>query len=131
MNDASEIYTILQATGLNPTLSRFAVAQAAHETNNFTSSIYKNNHNAFGMKFAGQVNALGEKSGHAYYAAVNNSVADLVAWYTRKRSSILSLPLIINSIESYVRFLKNNNYFEADESEYLKGCKHFYDLYFG
>lgn len=131
MNKGAEIYSILQMSGMNDTLSRFALAQAAHETANFTSAIFKNNLNAFGMKYAGQVNALGEKSGHAYYKDINSSVADFVAWYSRKRSSILSLPLVITSLDSYVRFLKNNSYFEADEKEYLAGCKHFYNLYFG
>ena len=130
LNNSGEIYSLLIRSGLNETLARFATAQAAHETNNFTSKIFKSNNNAFGMKYAGQVNAQSVKNGYANYVSLNYSVADFVSWYSRHRTNILSLPLFINSLESYVRFLKNNNYFEAPESEYLKGCDHFYNLLF-
>jgi hypothetical protein len=130
MDKGVEVYNILLASGLNLTLSRFALAQAAHETNGFNSVIFRSNNNCFGMKFANQINSIGEKNGYANYKDINSSVADFVAWYTRHRSSIFSLPLYINSLSSYVRFLKNNSYFEADESQYLKGCEYFFNLYF-
>lgn len=130
MSKASEVYSAIQLTSLNDTLSKFMLAQAGHETAGFTSSVFKSNNNCFGMKFAGQVNSIGDKNGYANYTDIFRSVADLVAWYTRKRSSILSLPLYINTLESYVKFLKNNSYFEASEAEYLKGCQYFYNLYF-
>ena len=78
------------------------------------------------MKYAGQVNALNNKNGYANYKGVNNSVADFVSWYTRKRTNIMSFPLYINSTADFVKFLKLNNYFEADEQEYLKGVDYFY-----
>lgn len=129
--ESVNIYNLLIASGLNKTLAGFAVAQAAHETAGFTSVIFKSNHNAFGMKYAKQINAQGEKNGYANYLDVRNSVADFVAWYTRHRTSIFSLPLYINSLSSYVRFLKNNGYFEAAESDYLKGVTYFYTQIFG
>jgi hypothetical protein len=131
MNKGSEVLQALQLTGLNETLCKFALAQSGHETAGFSSAIYRNNNNCFGMKYAGQVNASGEKNGYAYYATIYSSVADFVAWYTRHRASIFSLPLYINSLDSYVRFLKNNDYFEAAENEYLDGCTYFYNQYFG
>lgn len=135
LNKSSEIYSLLLSSGLNETLSKFAVSQAAHETAvlgvPFMSKIFLSNNNAFGMKYAGQVNAQSEKNGYAYYKNVSFSVADFVAWYTRHRLSLLSLPLYIGSLTSYVRFLKNNNYFEAAENEYLKGVTHFYNELFG
>lgn len=137
MSKALEIYSLVKLYGLTDTLAKFAAAQSAHETADaitgipFTSSICKSNNNYFGMKYAGQVNATGEKNGYAYYPNVNASVADLCAWWVRKRSNLFSVPLIVTSIESYVKFLKNNGYFEATEAEYLKGCKHFYNQFFG
>jgi hypothetical protein len=130
-NSAPEILNLLIASGLNETLSRFATAQSAFETGGYTSAIFKSNNNAFGMKFAGQVNAMGEKNGYANYSGVNNSVADFVQWYTRHRLSIFSLPLFITNLTSYVRFLKNNQYFEADEAAYLKGVTYYYNQIFG
>lgn len=132
LEKANEIYSILLTSGLNDTLCRFALAQAAHETGGFTSHIFKANNNAFGMKYAGQVNAQTEKNGYAYYVTLNHSVADFVAWYTRHRAaSLFSLPLFITTLPNYVKFLKNNNYFEAKESEYLNGCQFFYNQIFG
>lgn len=130
MNKGLEIYSLVKMFGLTDTLAKFAAAQAAHETGGYTSSIFLNNNNAFGMKYAGQVNATGEKNGYAYYPNINASVADFCAWWIRKRSNPLSFPLIVTSIESYVKFLKNNNYFEATEAAYLKGCKYYYNLLF-
>jgi len=133
-NNSENIYLLLKSNGLNDVLSKFATAQAAHETAilgiPFMSSVFKNNNNAFGMKYAGQVNAQGEKNGYAYYINLNNSVKDFIAWYNRKRQLLFSFPLYINSTASYVRFLKNNNYFEAPESEYLSGVNYFYKQIF-
>lgn len=125
------IESLLQKHGLNQVLSRYAVSQSAHETANFTSNIFKSNNNAFGMKYAKQITAQGEKNGYAYYISLENSVIDFVAWYSRHRNSIISLPLIILSLTDYVKFFKNNKYFEAAESEYLNGCQYFYNLYYG
>jgi flagellum-specific peptidoglycan hydrolase FlgJ len=131
LNKSIEVYNLLLAAGLSKILSGFAVAQACHETAGFTSNIFISNNNCFGMKYAGQINAQGEKNGYANYQSINNSVKDFVAWYTKHRNSIFSLPLYISSISSYVRFLKNNSYFTAPESEYLKGVTYFYNQIFG
>jgi hypothetical protein len=127
---ATEISNYLRDQGMNENLTKWMTAQAAHETGGFSSSIYKSNNNVYGMKYAGQITAQGEKNGYANYTTVKNSVIDFVKWYNRRRRNLLSLPLVIFSIEDYVRFLKNNNYFEASEIEYLTGCKYFYNLLF-
>jgi hypothetical protein len=130
--ESNKVYLLLLSSGLNETLSKFATAQAAHETGGFTSAIFKSNNNCFGMKYAHQVNAQGEKNGYADYKGIENSVADLVAWITRHRLTISVIPFNspITTIEQYVSFLKSNGYFEAKESEYLRGCKYFYDKIF-
>ena len=55
-------------------------AQAIHETGNFTSSIFKENYNLFGMKQSfktpGGFIELGTKRGHAYYKNMYDSVKD-------------------------------------------------------
>lgn len=127
---SNKVQLLLLTAGLNETLSRFATAQAAHETGGFTSNLFNNNNNCFGMKYAHQVNALNEKNGYANYKGIENSVADWVAWFSRHRVNYLSLPLRIETLEDFVRFLKINNYFEAKEADYLKGCKYFYEMIF-
>lgn len=129
--NSSTVYNLFLTSGFNETLSKFATAQAAHETAGFTSALFLANNNCFGMKYSGQVNAdKHEKNGFADYSDINHSVADLIAWYSRHRTNIFSLPLFINTLESYVKFLKNNDYFEADETAYLKGCQYYYNQIF-
>jgi len=125
------VYDYLLASGLNETLSKFAACQSAFETANFTSNIYKNNNNAFGMKYAGQSASTGEKNGYADYLSVQMSVSDFVVWYTRHRLQIMILPYIINSLSDYVDFLKNCGYFEANRDTYYNGCLHYYQKLFG
>lgn len=127
---ALEIHALIKYYGFTETLARFITAQAAHETGNFTSAIFKSNNNAFGMKYAGQSTADGEKKGYAYYKSVEDSVIDFARWWTKHRSGQVTLPLFIFSLENYVQFLKNQGYYEAPLSEYLKGCKYFYTLFY-
>lgn len=135
-----KIFDIIRSFGFNEVLTTFVLSQAAHETAGFTSSLYRNDNNAFGMTFAGQslakqstrsfIDSSGKKVFYANYGTINESVADFASWYSRHRNKILSLPITINSLKDYVRFLKNNNYFEAPESEYLAGSQRYYNLYF-
>jgi hypothetical protein len=122
--DGGLIYRLLLDAGFQDKFARWITAQAAHETSNFTSYIYHNNFNAFGMKFMGQATALGEKNGYAYYDSVPESVADYKRLY--KSYGIVSA----GTVESFVKLLKNQKYFEATIAEYLAGMKWFLNLYF-
>jgi len=128
---AAIVFNLFVNQGFSPSLAAFATAAAGHETGGFSSLIFFLNNNAFGMKYAGQALAKGEKNGYAYYENLEDSVKDFIRWYNIKKSSVLSFPLFMNNLDKFVRFLKVNNYFEADESEYLKGCQYFYNMYFG
>lgn len=57
-------------------------AQAAHETGDFKSNIYKNGRNLFGMKRAMKRPKLwtGEISGHAAYSSELDSLIDRMNW---------------------------------------------------
>ena len=54
------------------------LAQAKIESGNYTSEIFKGNHNLFGMKQARKrtTTAIGTKNGHAYYTSWISSVYD-------------------------------------------------------
>jgi hypothetical protein len=130
LDTATKTAQLLKLHGFNDSLTKWATAQAAHETNGFTSNILKSNNNLFGMKYAKQIYAQGEKNGYANYLSIENSVIDFISWYNRHRSSLLSMPLVILNLNDYVSFLKNQKYFEANETEYLKGCQYFYNILF-
>lgn len=125
-----KIYSAAKLGGLNETLARFVVSQAAHETGGFVSPVFLKNNNAFGMKYAGQELATGKKNGYANYESVESSTLDVVKWIYKHYGFFLMTIAPINTLSEYVSFLKRNNYFEAPESEYLKGCEHWYKKIF-
>lgn len=111
-------------------IARYAASQAAFETANFSSDIFKQNNNMFGMKFAGQLNADGEKNGYADYKDYEHSIVDWAAWWLQKRNYLFPLPYQINNLFDYVQFLQNHSYFEADLNTYYNGCLVYYNKYF-
>jgi hypothetical protein len=129
-NRGLEIYNLLLSEGFGPDLAKYQTSQAAFETAGFTSKIFRLNNNAFGMKDAGQPLSLGEKNGYAYYNSISGSVSDFARWYRAKRNYIFSFPLVIDSLDKYVTFMKNNNYFEADRDSYFYGTQFYYNKLF-
>jgi uncharacterized FlgJ-related protein len=78
-------------------------AQALVETGRFTSNIFRNGNNLFGMKVARQrpTTAIGEYKGHAKYESWEDSVLDYAlfqAAYTKK----------CKTREEYLQYLKRN-----------------------
>lgn len=59
-----------------------ALAQAKIESGHFTSPIFKENNNLFGMKLPGQrqTTAIGKNRGHAKYKSWQDSVKDYKLW---------------------------------------------------
>lgn len=77
---------------LNVKYPHIVLAQAKLETNNFTSDIFRENHNLFGMKEASvrAHTALGTKRGHAYYSTWRQSVLDYALYQTAYMSDYKS-----------------------------------------
>jgi hypothetical protein len=121
--DAGNIYRLLIDAGFSEKWAQFMTAQSAHETANFTSYIY-HNYNAFGMKYEGQKEALGEKDGYACYNDYSESVNDYKRLF--KTYGFVSF----GTVESFVSLLKKMKYFEAPMATYLTGVKYFLNLYF-
>ena len=118
------IFRLLISAGFNKRYAQWITAQAAHETANFTSPIYQENFNAFGMKYMGQKTAPGEKNGYAYYDDHPGSVADYKRLF--KSYGFVSL----GTVDSFVKLLKDKKYFEAGIPEYLTAVKYFLNMYF-
>ena len=130
-NKGLDIYSIVRYYGFTDKIAKYVVSQAAHETSGFTSLIYNLNNNLFGMKYAGQSSAKGEKNGYAYYDNIEGSVYDFSRWWVRARANLYMFPMFINSLPNYVHALKNNNYFEDTEENYLAGCQYYYNQLYG
>jgi hypothetical protein len=133
-NISGTIYDLIKKNGFNEPLAGFVLAQSAHETAiagiPFQSSLLKQNNNLFGMKYNGQLYAMGEKNGFAYYDNLEYSIADFASWWQRHRSGFINMLLPVDSLERYVSILKDNDYFEASEQSYLAGVSHFYNKLF-
>ena len=101
---------------LNMKFPYIVLAQAKLETGNFTSKIFRENHNLFGMKQARvRINtARGTQYNHAYYNNWHESVYDYAFYQCRYLSKI-------NTEEEYFQYL-GESYAEAPNYvEALKG----------
>ena len=89
------------------------LAQARLETGNFTSDIFKENHNLFGMKVAGKrpTSAIGTHRGHAQYRDWKDSVIDYALF-----QSFIIAKLPKNNIEEYRNYIQK---FYSETSDYL------------
>jgi hypothetical protein len=90
-------------------------AQAMVETDDFTSSVFANNNNLFGMRRAKvrETTAIGEKGGYALYRSIKDSIIDLSMWLSWN-----SIPFTNNSAE-YCQALYLRAYYEVDYQLYL------------
>lgn len=89
------------------------LAQAKLETGNFTSPIFKENHNLFGMKVAEKrpTSAIGINRGHAQYRDWKDSVID----YALLQSFIIAKLPTLNS-NAYRNYIQQ---FYSETSDYL------------
>lgn len=83
-NEFNESVLIEKIKELNLPYPHITLAQAKLETGQYTSKIFKENHNLFGMKEARvRVNlAKGTQYSHAYYNNWEESVLDYAFWYS-------------------------------------------------
>jgi uncharacterized FlgJ-related protein len=84
------------------------MAQAKIETAHFTSKIFKENHNLFGMKLPEQrsTTAIGEQYNHAEYTSWRQSVIDYKLWQDRVLTKV-------KSKRAYLRYL--SKYYATDK----------------
>jgi uncharacterized FlgJ-related protein len=99
----------LYLNNLNIRFPHIVYAQAIHETGNFTSSLFVENFNLFGMKLARSrpTTARGVKRGFAYYRNWQESALDYALFQT-------SFTRHIKTEEEYIDFL--NRVYAEDES---------------
>lgn len=103
------------------------VSQAAHETANFTSQIFRENNNPFGMKLPEQrrTYATGENRGHAVFASIADAVRDYWLYWQYWR-----LPNTFKDNTEFVTALKIKGYFTAPLKDYINGVDKYYKIYF-
>lgn len=134
MTPQQVIYSTAIGGGMPPILAALMVAQAAHETGNFTSRFFKEYNNAFGYSYAGSKYQLGpgpladNQQPIARYASVQDSTLEIVAWIKRRQQegkfpSDLSA---ITSPDQYAGLLKAAGYYGDTLANYAAGLKRYY-----
>jgi len=91
------------------------MAQAKIETGHFTSKVFRENHNLFGMKLPRQrsTTAIGEQYNHAEYTSWRQSVVDYKLWQDKVLTKV-------KGRRAYLRYLHKNY---AENKQYVKLIK--------
>jgi uncharacterized FlgJ-related protein len=91
------------------------LAQARLETGNFTSKVFRENNNLFGMKLPRVRNttAIGEQNSHADYASWRQSIIDYKLWQDNMIAGI-------KSKKQYLNYLSKNY---AEDKKYINKLK--------
>ena len=125
------IQKILQGEGYSPEMSRMLAAVARHESANYSSPLFLNHKNFFGMKAAQKQLKPGApgrpelqdyvapgEMGYAGFNRAANSVRDMVLYL-----DYVGAPMHFDSAGALVTFMKSKGYFEAPLSEYINGVE--------
>ena len=134
------IYDAAIKGGFTPTSAKLVVAQARHETGNYTSNVFIKNNNLFGMKYVGQPLATkgtqapksewgcGGQCNSDFYSKYNNvqdSVQDLINRNLKITRNGVTFEQLKNATDSttYATLLKKRGYYGATTSVYDSGLK--------
>lgn len=92
------------------------LAQAIHETNSFSSNIYYDCRNLFGMKVASRraTTNTGKCRGHAEYDSYVASVKDYALWQMKYLPYYEARHGRVETDEDYYKFLRRQRYAEDD-----------------
>lgn len=116
----SLITSTLTSAGLDTQNAKFWCAVSAYETAFWSSNIYRQNHNLFGMRLPyDDTLAVDERNGFAVFISDSDSVKDLVMYFDRLNWSERNF----DSLPELVATMKAKNYFVEDETLYLEGVQ--------
>ncbi len=131
--DTVEIYGeivrfLVSQTNLSERSASWIAAMAVHETGRFTSAIFWENRNLFGMKQATvrQNLAVGTSRGHAVYRLYSDSVEDFVLYLQHFKNNPNDQP----TLHHFIRRLKADGYFEDTIKNYLRGVVAALDVHY-
>jgi len=110
----------LQAnTNLSARSSNWIAAKAMHETGRFTSAIFRENNNLFGMKQPTQRQTLatGTARGHATFRTYHENMIDYIYYLRNFRNN----PNDFRTLRGWLQRLKNDLYYEDTFANYSRG----------
>lgn len=113
------ITEILQSAGYSSRMASFWVGVSDFETGQWTSPLYVNSFNMFGMKQPKKRETLSigaTTSGFARFDSIEDSVRDLVLYMEE-----FNYPNDFPNLQAMISFMKSKGYFEESEDFYYKG----------
>jgi len=113
------ISRVLRKQGLDLPMIKLLQAQAIHETANFTSRLFKENNNVFGMKIPQvrqTLNVAPDNQQFSQFVSIGDSIKDMLLYLKHFR-----IPLNQNDAFMYAQILKDKNYYEDPVEIYFKG----------
>jgi uncharacterized FlgJ-related protein len=115
-NQFSEVKLVEKIKELNIKFPHIVLAQAKLETGNFTSKVFREGNNLFGMREAKQriTTALGTENNHAFYDTWIESVLDYSFYQCKYLSNI-------TTDEQYFQYLEQSY---AEDTTYVSKLKH-------
>lgn len=137
MNPQEIIYRTATGAGFPAKLAALMVAQAQHETGNFTSNFFKNFNNAFGYSYVKgakwQLPDPGTTADNglpiAKYSSLVNSTMEVVDWIKRRQAQG-KFPADLSTIqnpEQYAKLLKDAGYYGDTLENYSRALRRFFD----
>ena len=108
-------------------LRRFIIAQAKHETGNFTSDLYSRSGNAFGMKLA-RIRPKIQFQFHpqqVYAHYLGSPSLSLIDYLLRAEN--FNMPTHFDSVADFALWLKESGYYSDSLFNYTNGIKNWLD----
>lgn len=129
------IYNAAIAEGvdkINPALPSLMIAQAEHESANFTSNVFVKCNNGYGYKWVGQKTAIGACTGapegdkYAAYKSLYDSAVEMAKWIKRREDKFKT----VDTLEEYAQILHDEGYYGDQAGKgysiYLAGLRKYY-----
>lgn len=115
---ANYVYASMLARGLSPLAASLATYQTYHETGAYTNNGWNAYKNASGIMYAGQNGATRGPNGYAVFASDSKYFDAFRHELTKKNN-----PAAAVDLADFAARLKKNNYYEANEQDYLRGLR--------
>lgn len=102
-------------SGISDDFIKILTAQSMHETNIFTSRLYLEQNNLFGMghPIIRETTSLGDERGFANYATLDDSVEDVFLWFKE-----FNIKPTYTESKDFVKDIRQKGYFTAPFIDY-------------
>jgi len=122
-----QIVVLLTNAGYSPELARWFAAVSQHETGNFTSNLYRNANNLFGMgvpkvRRSTRSGEYKTADGRVYsaYSSTKSSIDDFIIYLQS-----MNCPVSFSTVDNLIAWMKGKGYFEDSLVNYIAGVKRF------